>query len=153
MHTFNSWDFIMMLEKNDVVRMWDKANYGEDIIIANLDSRVWPESESFTDDGSYGPIPAKWKGSCQNNTRIGVPCNKKLIGAKHIMKGYLSQGGKIPADMNSPPDFVDHGTHTLSTVERKMVPAASVFGMINGTTKGGVHLEPEWLIRSLAKTN
>lgn len=38
---------------------------------------VWPESQSFRDKG-YGPIPSKWKGSCQNDTTIGVPCNKYI---------------------------------------------------------------------------
>ncbi|KAF5943462.1 hypothetical protein HYC85_017539 [Camellia sinensis] len=244
MHTFNSWDFIMMLEKNDVGRMWDKANYGEDIIIAKLDSRYIIQqigSPKTISHGNTNPVRPNKHGLnvCGLNQRasptteamgpfqqsgkvlvrttpeleshaitvastVALPWSahmslyvwvelllqflyvcaellqllqihyqlrpllfsttqhkiisqlpppilkviggkappRKLIRAKHFMKGYLSQGGKIPADMNSPPDFVDHGTHTLSTVERKMVPAASVFGMINGTTKGGVHLDP-----------
>lgn len=39
---------------------------------------VWPESESFNDEG-MGPIPSKWKGFCQNNTGNGVPCNRSYI--------------------------------------------------------------------------
>ncbi|KAL6990592.1 hypothetical protein U1Q18_008709 [Sarracenia purpurea var. burkii] len=40
LHTTHSWDF-MLLEKNGVVNpssLWNKAQYGEDIIIANLDT-------------------------------------------------------------------------------------------------------------------
>uniref|UniRef100_A0A0D9WWE9 Uncharacterized protein n=1 Tax=Leersia perrieri TaxID=77586 RepID=A0A0D9WWE9_9ORYZ len=32
-----------------------------------LDSGVWPDSPSFSDDG-LGPPPTRWKGSCHNFT-------------------------------------------------------------------------------------
>ena len=34
---------------------------------------VWPESESFNDQG-MGPIPSKWKGYCEPND--DVKCNR-----------------------------------------------------------------------------
>lgn len=36
---------------------------------------VWPESNSFTDDG-MGEVPKRWKGSCPDSAKYGVPCNK-----------------------------------------------------------------------------
>ncbi|KAL6990589.1 hypothetical protein U1Q18_008706 [Sarracenia purpurea var. burkii] len=138
LHTTHSWEF-MMLERNGVVppnSLWEKANYGEDIIIGNLDTGVWPESKSFSDHG-FGPIPSKWKGFCQNETRIGVHCNKKLIGAKYYNNGYISVGGTIPAFMTSARDYEGHGSHTLSTAGGNVVHDASVYGAINGTAKGG----------------
>ena len=39
---------------------------------------VWPESKSFSDEG-LGPVPSKWRGICQNDTREGVPCNRSMF--------------------------------------------------------------------------
>ncbi|PNX76971.1 subtilisin-like protease-like protein, partial [Trifolium pratense] len=65
LHTTHSWEF-MSMEYNGVVpseSLFRKARYGEDVIIGNLDSGVWPESPSFRDEG-IGPIPSRWKGKC-----------------------------------------------------------------------------------------
>ncbi|XP_047322910.1 subtilisin-like protease SBT5.4 [Impatiens glandulifera] len=143
LHTTHSWDF-MNLEKvdNDIQvavdsnSLWRKAKYGEDVIIANIDTGVWPESKSFSDDG-YGPIPSRWKGFCQNNTSVGVPCNKKLIGARYFNKAYKSDKHSLPPSMISARDFHGHGSHTLSTAGGNFVQNASIFGVGNGTAKGG----------------
>ncbi|KAH0681150.1 hypothetical protein KY284_022235 [Solanum tuberosum] len=139
LHTTHSWEF-MRLEKNGVVHpksLWNKAEFGQDIIIANLDTCVWPESESFNDEG-FGPIPSRWKGICQNDkTNDGFSCNKKLIGARYFNKGYIAHGGDITNSMNTPHDYDGHGSHTLSTAAGNIVYGASVFGLVNGTAKGG----------------
>ncbi|KAJ0017984.1 hypothetical protein Pint_09647 [Pistacia integerrima] len=136
LHTTHSWDF-MSLENNGVVHpssIWEKAKYGEDVIIANLDTGVWPEAESFNDEG-YEPIPSRWKGKC--NPRDGVTCNRKLIGARYFNKGYDAFAGKSAHYNVSARDYVGHGSHTLSTAGGNFVPGASVFGFGNGTAKGG----------------
>ncbi|KAF7142884.1 hypothetical protein RHSIM_Rhsim05G0181500 [Rhododendron simsii] len=138
LHTTHSWEF-MLLEQNGVAQhssLWSKASYGKDIIIGNLDTGVWPESESFSDRG-FGAIPSKWKGFCENDTNNGVPCNRKLIGARHFNKAYISDGGELNASTNSPRDNEGHGSHTLSTAGGNFVPGANVFGLFNGTAKGG----------------
>ncbi|KAK2984259.1 hypothetical protein RJ640_010218, partial [Escallonia rubra] len=138
LHTTHSWDFLM-LEKNGVIHsssLWKKARFGEDTIIANFDTGVWPESKSFSDD-SLGPIPSRWKGICQNNTSEGVPCNRKLIGARYFNKGYAAYVGKLNSSFNTARDHDGHGSHTLSTAGGNFVPGASVFGFGNGTAKGG----------------
>ncbi|KAF7142715.1 hypothetical protein RHSIM_Rhsim05G0181600 [Rhododendron simsii] len=138
LHTTHSWEF-MLLEQNGVAQhnsLWSKARYGEDIIIGNLDSGVWPESKSFSDKG-FRAIPAKWKGFCENNTSTGVLCNRKLIGARHFNKAYISGGGELNSSTNSPRDNDGHGSHTLSTAGGNFVPGANVFGLFNGTAKGG----------------
>ncbi|KAA8537257.1 hypothetical protein F0562_027056 [Nyssa sinensis] len=118
--------------------LWEKARFGEDTIIGNLDTGVWPESESFSDKG-FGPIPSKWKGICQNDTSAGVPCNRKLIGARYFNNGYAAAyGGPLNSStLNTPRDYEGHGTHTLSTAAGNFVPGASVFGLGNRTAKGG----------------
>ncbi|GMY36573.1 subtilisin-like protease SBT5.4 [Fagus crenata] len=136
LHTTHSWEF-MLLEKEGVIHpksLWKRAKFGEDIIIANLDTGVWPKSESFSDEG-FGPIPSKWKGICQNDTI--VPCNRKLIGARYFNTGYANYSGPLNSSLNSALDHEGHGSHTLSTAGGNFVPGASVLGVGNGTAKGG----------------
>ncbi|KAI4299848.1 hypothetical protein L6164_033270 [Bauhinia variegata] len=144
LHTTRSWQFLG-LEKDGIVpkdSIWEKASYGEDIIIGNLDSGVWPESKSFNDEG-IGPIPSKWggRGVCQLDNLDGsnkIPCNKKLIGAKILYKGYEADFGvTIEPSLQTARDKVGHGTHTLSTAGGNFVPGVSVSGNGNGTAKGG----------------
>ncbi|KAL8150955.1 hypothetical protein V2J09_020763 [Rumex salicifolius] len=139
LHTTRSWSFLGLPDNG--VSIWEKARFGEDTIIANLDTGVWPESESFSDMG-FGPIPARWKGICQNDTvPLGVRCNRKLIGARYFNKAYLvglSNATDVPvAPVHSARDVVGHGSHTLSTAAGNFVGNVSVFGYGNGTAKGG----------------
>ncbi|KAK4801182.1 hypothetical protein SAY86_021669 [Trapa natans] len=137
--TTHSWNFMMLEDGNGETlssSAWDKGRFGEDIIIANLDTGVWPESLSFSDFG-YGPVPSRWRGSCENNTKAGVPCNRKLIGAKFFSKGYEYYAQPIDASMKSPRDYDGHGSHTLSTAAGNFVPGAELFGVGPGTAKGG----------------
>ncbi|XP_042518795.1 subtilisin-like protease SBT5.4 [Macadamia integrifolia] len=137
LHTTRSWDFLG-LEKNGAAlpgSLWEKARFGEDTIIGNLDTGVWPESKSFSDEG-YGPIPTRWKGGCTDTATDGVRCNKKLIGAKAFSRGYASALGPLLA-YNTTRDEDGHGTHTLSTTGGNFVQNASVFGFGSGTSKGG----------------
>ncbi|KAL2245053.1 UNVERIFIED_CONTAM: Subtilisin-like protease SBT5.4 [Sesamum indicum] len=138
LHTTHSWDFLM-LERQGVIHKlsaWKKARFGEDTIIANLDTGVWPESKSFSGEG-YGPIPSKWKGICQFDDKAGPLCNRKLIGARYFNKGFQAYSGKLNSSYNTPRDTDGHGSHTLSTAAGNFVPGASVFGVGNGTAKGG----------------
>ncbi|XP_059631171.1 subtilisin-like protease SBT5.4 [Cornus florida] len=139
LHTTHSWNFLSLENNNGVVdsnSLWKKANYGEDIIIGNIDNGVWPESESFNDEG-YGPVPSRWNGICQNNTKRGFSCNKKLIGVRYFYKGFTSTCNIKDHSNFSARDYNGHGTHTLSTAGGNFVPRASVFGIGNGTAKGG----------------
>lgn len=138
LHTTRSWDFLG-LEDNGLIHpasIWKKARFGEDTIIGNLDTGVWPESKSFIDEG-MGPVPSKWKGVCQNGADAGFRCNRKLIGARYFNKGYASVVGPLNSTFNSPRDTEGHGSHTLSTAGGNFVAGASVFGYGNGTAKGG----------------
>ncbi|KAE8713736.1 Subtilisin-like protein protease [Hibiscus syriacus] len=139
LHTTRSWDFLR-LERNGIVpldSLWTKARFGEDTIIGNLDTGVWPESKSFSDDG-MGPVPARWRGSCQRGADVPVHCNRKLIGAKYFNKGYSAfVSEKLNATFETVRDHDGHGSHTLSTAGGNFVDGASVFGHGNGTAKGG----------------
>ncbi|CAN6201150.1 unnamed protein product [Urochloa humidicola] len=144
LHTTRSWQF-MGLERaaGDVPpwSAWETARYGEDTIIGNIDSGVWPESKSF-DEGEMGPIPDDWKGICQNENDPNFHCNSKLIGARYFNKGYAAAagGGAAPLDdgLRTPRDQNGHGTHTLSTAGGAAVRGAAALGGYGaGTARGG----------------
>ncbi|KAK8470911.1 hypothetical protein PHAVU_003G089001 [Phaseolus vulgaris] len=86
-----------------------------------------------------GPIPSRWKGTCQHDI-TGFRCNRKLIGARYFNKGYLAYLGgiaKFNRTLNTARDYEGHGSHTLSTIGGTFVPGANVFGFGNGTAEGG----------------
>ncbi|CAO2171735.1 unnamed protein product [Urochloa humidicola] len=132
--TTRSWDFLGLNYQmpNELLR---KSNQGEDIIIGIIDSGIWPESRSFSDQG-YGPVPSRWKGKCvvgQGWNRS--TCNRKIIGARFynarmdedILKNeYLSARG-----------YDSHGTHTASTAAGSVVEAVSFHGLSAGVARGG----------------
>ncbi|KAJ9168970.1 hypothetical protein P3X46_020442 [Hevea brasiliensis] len=136
LHTTHSWEFLGLENNNGAATknsIWKKAKYGEDVIIANFDTGVWPESESFNDEGT-GPVPLRWKGFCQSEG--GVRCNRKLIGARYFYKGLNAAIGPNKTELSAR-DADGHGSHTLSTAGGSFVPKASIFGYGNGTAKGG----------------
>ncbi|KAJ8770311.1 hypothetical protein K2173_013265 [Erythroxylum novogranatense] len=135
LQTTRSWQFLGLENKNGKIPadyLWTKGRFGEDAIIGHLDSGVWPESKSFSDEG-MGPIPSRWKGYCE--TEDGVKCNRKLIGARYFKKGYEASLGQ-PLN-GTARDNDGHGTHTLSTAAGRFVPGANLLGSANGTAKGG----------------
>ncbi|KAH7444053.1 hypothetical protein KP509_02G062000 [Ceratopteris richardii] len=144
LHTTRSWEFLD-LEHSSGARsprsLWTKANLGEDVIVGMFDTGVWPEAESFDDDG-FGPIPSRWNGTCQTGMNFTTAnCNRKLIGARYFLKGYEAVNGKLnvssTGEFVSPRDKEGHGTHTSSTAVGNFVKGASIFGFAEGMAKGG----------------
>ncbi|GKG15751.1 cucumisin-like protein, partial [Tanacetum coccineum] len=99
-----------------------------DVIVGMLDTGVWPEADSFKDDG-FGPPPCRWKGSCDSKN---FTCNNKLIGAK-----FYNTEAKGDEELSAR-DTAGHGTHTASTVAGQAVNNASLLGLAKGTARGGV---------------
>ncbi|KAK8592123.1 hypothetical protein V6N13_062709 [Hibiscus sabdariffa] len=125
LHTTRSWDFMGFSQQ--VQRQTSES----DVIIGVLDSGIWPESESFNDQG-LSPPPDKWKGSCR--TTKNFTCNNKIIGAQY----YRSDGLFDSNEFISPRDSGGHGTHTASIAAGRLVNGANLFGLGTGTTRGGV---------------
>ncbi|XP_059068384.1 subtilisin-like protease SBT5.3 [Cryptomeria japonica] len=140
LQTTHSWAFLGLEDVNRQIppqSLWRKSNFGKDVIIANFDSGVWPESESFSDKG-FGPVPSRWKGICENST--GFTCNRKLIGARYFHKGFEAENGPLDpkaGEQLSARDDHGHGSHTLSTAGGTYVEKANVLRYGHGVAKGG----------------
>ncbi|KAK2967587.1 hypothetical protein RJ640_030458 [Escallonia rubra] len=133
MHTTHTSQFIGL---NTVSGAWPASNYGRDVIIGLVDTGIWPESTSFSDNGMM-EIPARWKGKCTEGSEFSSSsCNKKLIGARFYNKGLLSNKPNTTILMNSARDTDGHGTHTSSTAAGNYVDGASFFGYAPGTARG-----------------
>ncbi|XP_008464909.2 cucumisin-like [Cucumis melo] len=120
LHTTRSWDFMGFFQEAPRKRV------ESDLIIGMLDTGIWPESKSFSDEG-FGPPPSKWKGECAHN----FTCNNKIIGARFF------RSEPVIGDSPSPRDTEGHGTHTSSTAGGNLVTDANLFGLAAGTSRGG----------------
>ncbi|XP_070681181.1 subtilisin-like protease SBT4.4 [Malus domestica] len=117
LQTTRSWDFLGFSEK--VKR---NPTVESNVIVGVIDSGIWPESNSFSDEG-FGPAPKKWKGVCKGG--FNFTCNNKLIGARY----YIDSTAR---------DEVGHGTHTASTAAGNPVEPVSFYGLAQGIARGGV---------------
>jgi hypothetical protein len=109
---------------------WDKLGgvgvAGENMIIGDLDTGIWPENPEFSDRTGVGPngqggklayqqIPG-WHGKCvPGEDFTAANCNQKLIGAQYFVAGHGGPDSIIPEEFLSPRDFDGHGSHTAST--------------------------------------
>ncbi|PHT39612.1 hypothetical protein CQW23_18466 [Capsicum baccatum] len=119
LHTTHSPSFLG-LQQN--IGLWKDANYGKGVIIGVLDTGIFPDHPSFSDEG-MPPPPAKWKGKCESD--FTTKCNNKLIGAR-----------TYPTFSDSPIDDNGHGTHTASTAAGSFVKGANVYENAKGTAVG-----------------
>ena len=125
--------------------VWDLEGKGEGIIVGVIDSGIWPEHPSFSDqidfsdapgfrgkrNLAYGPAPADWYGSCQSGERWSqVNCNNKLIGARFYPDGFSAHGHSdlIVSEFLSPRDSDGHGSHTASTAAGNEGPLNTING-------------------------
>nr|GMC77431.1 subtilisin-like protease SBT1.4 [Ipomoea batatas] len=136
LHTTHSPEFLGLAESSG---LWPNSDYGDDAIVGVLDTGIWPERPSFSDEG-LSPVPSSWKGKCENSTDFPESlCNRKIIGARAFYKGYEASKGS-PMDESvepkSPRDTDGHGTHTASTAAGSVVANASLFGYAQGEARG-----------------
>ncbi|XXG76239.1 hypothetical protein AAC387_Pa08g0637 [Persea americana] len=142
LHTTRSWDSLGLSFPPAANNLLNESNMGDGTIIGVIDSGVWPESKSYNDQG-LGPIPARWKGTCEGGDEFkSTHCNKKLIGARWFVKGLLEltkEPINTTAGMEylSPRDAMGHGTHTSSTAAGSLVYNVSYKGLAAGTARGG----------------
>ncbi|GLJ49904.1 hypothetical protein SUGI_1060850 [Cryptomeria japonica] len=134
-HTTHSTEFLGLDPNSGLL---PRSRFGQDVIIAILDTGIWPESPSFGDHGME-PVPARWKGKCVKGTHFDPSlCNKKLIGARFFNKANLAKYGTVDfsKDYDSPRDFAGHGSHTSSTAGGNYVEGVNSYGYAQGTARG-----------------
>ncbi|PKI75168.1 CO(2)-response secreted protease-like [Punica granatum] len=139
LHTTRSWDFLnyqtdLLIDSRPTSNSDSPPSQeSSDTIIGLLDSGIWPEADSFRDEG-MGPVPSRWKGVCMAGDSFSSSnCNRKLIGARF----YKSDFSTADAVDQSPRDRLGHGTHVASTAAGKPVSGTSYYGIAAGTAKGG----------------
>ncbi|WP_414830397.1 S8 family serine peptidase [Alteromonas sp. H39] len=134
---------------------------GEDVIVGILDSGIWPENPSFSEDPqvselAYGAPPEGWNGVCNEGsvgeyTENGVvvyndetapvdtfECNNKLIGARYYGETFSSVYEiQFPlGEFASPRDADGHGSHTASTAAGNEGVTATLQGVEVGAVSG-----------------
>ncbi|KAG8662937.1 hypothetical protein MANES_01G158500v8 [Manihot esculenta] len=138
LHTTHSWDFMGLLGEETMEIPGYSTKNQVNIIIGFIDTGIWPESPSFSDD-DMPPVPARWKGRCQSGEAFNASyCNRKVIGARYYMSGYEAEedSDKI-LSFRSPRDSSGHGSHTASTAAGRYVSNMNYKGLATGGARGG----------------
>ncbi|RVW14926.1 Subtilisin-like protease SBT3.6 [Vitis vinifera] len=142
LQTTRSWDYLG-LSSQSPSNLLHETNMGGGIIIGLLDTGVCPESEVFNDEG-FGPIPSHWKGGCVSGELFNATtdCNRKLIGARWYIDGFLADNEQPSnttenPDYLSPRDSIGHGTHTSTIASGSFLVNASYQGLGLGIVRGG----------------
>jgi subtilisin family serine protease len=129
---------------------WNKlggqGSAGAGVVVAVIDTGVWPEHPSFSDPDPAGkpypapPPPLSGSRQCQfsGGANPGDPftCNNKLIGAQRLMATYDGLVGLVPGEFTTARDDDGHGTHTSSTAAGNGRVLASIFGLSRGPVSG-----------------
>jgi subtilisin family serine protease len=146
--TENSPDFLGLTDESG--GLWaDLDLTGEDVIVGVIDTGIWPEHPSFSDQsdladrpGNSGKrdrvydAPTGWFGTCQAGELWSQDdCNNKLIGARYFLTGF-GKNGLVVDEYKSARDADGHGTHTSSTAAGNAGVEASIFGEDFGTVSG-----------------
>ena len=145
--------------------LWDQLGgvreAGEEIIIGDIDSGIWPENPSFSnrreereenrngnsnhnfDDSNHNfddKGDREWHGTCQTGEQFPrSKCNGKVIGARWFNAawgGDAALKAELPWEFASARDYNGHGTHTAATAAGNNGVAATgvaaVFGKVSG---------------------
>ncbi|KAI4330442.1 hypothetical protein MLD38_028732 [Melastoma candidum] len=139
LHTTHSWEFMGLAgdETAEVVGYSTRSQVN--VVVGFIDTGIWPESPSFIDDG-MPPVPAKWKGICQEGESFNLSsCNRKIIGARYYLSGYEAEEDTTISKISfrSPRDSSGHGSHTASTAVGRYVANMNYKGLAAGGARGG----------------
>ncbi|NQV05159.1 S8 family serine peptidase [bacterium] len=123
---------------------------GEGVVVGVIDTGIWPEHPSFSDDGTYAAAPGSFVGTgCEfgsavagaqafNPNDVDFACNNKLLAAKVYGLGFHGGVGIgiDPGSYLSARDEDGHGTHTTSTAAGNADVPVSLQGGDLGTMSG-----------------
>jgi subtilisin family serine protease len=115
---------------------------GKGVIIADIDTGVWPEHPSFAARSDLTPPPATADGharACNFGpnplTNVAFHCNDKLIEGQVFLDTYnsLNHDELYPTTAR---DSNGHGTHTTSTAGGNPIAHPQLFGVDRGPIQG-----------------
>ncbi|MED6157212.1 hypothetical protein PIB30_021205 [Stylosanthes scabra] len=120
--------FVAMLTNEQAAKLTEmegvvQQNIESNLVVGVIDTGIWPESESFSDEDIDDPVPKKWKGTCAGGKNL--TCNKKIIGARF----YVDDSAR---------DSHGHGSHTASIAAGNNVENVGFYGIAQGTARGAV---------------
>ncbi len=156
--TWNTPSFLGLTGKNGAwTENGGQKKAGDGIVVADLDSGIWPESKSFAGRPLTEAPRTKWDisrtgtatrmekadggvftGECQlGEDWTADDCTTKLISARSYSEGYLAGGNTLlDEDYASTRDGNGHGTHTASTAAGNIVDRVKTEGVKFGTVSG-----------------
>jgi subtilisin family serine protease len=125
--------------------IWDQLggpqrNAGAGVVVADLDSGLWPENPSVAPLRNPRPVP-QFSGTCQTGEQwTAANCSSKVIGARYYTAGVTAGVGDIkdafPYEYLSARDADGHGTHTATTAAGNYNVPVSVAGQSFGNASG-----------------
>lgn len=143
LETDNTPDFLGLTAEGGLwEQLGGQENAGEGVVVGVIDTGIWPEHPSFSDDldgdrvKEYDPPPDDWHGDCDAGEQFSKQaCNNKLIGSSFYRLG-ANASTVITEDYLSPRDKDGHGTHTASTAAGNAGVQAEIFGIDRGIVSG-----------------
>ncbi|CAI5478145.1 unnamed protein product [Closterium sp. Yama58-4] len=92
---------------------WSASYTGEDAVIGVVDTGIWPENPSFSEEG-YSGFPPSWHALSTDCARTAdfKGCTRKLVQASFFASAFESEFGAIDttSDWRSPRDADGHGS-------------------------------------------
>ncbi|KAI4366211.1 hypothetical protein MLD38_022116 [Melastoma candidum] len=139
LHTMRTWDFLGLGKGGAAMpgSTRERAMFGEDMIIANLDTGIKDNITCNRFSPSFVLYFESFKEPQHAHANIISShdyCYRKLIGVRYFNDGYVAEGETVTA---TPNDVDGHGTRALSTAGGALIPNANCFCFANGTMKGG----------------
>ena len=125
--------------------IWDQLggpsrNAGAGVVVADLDSGLWPENPSVAPLRNPKPV-RQFSGVCQTGEQWDASdCTTKVIGARYYTAGVTASIGDIkaafPYEFISARDADGHGTHTATTAAGNYNVPVTVAGEPFGNASG-----------------
>ncbi len=113
---------------------------GQGIVVAVIDSGIWPENPSFAgvplDHDSLATTLPGFSGSCQpGESWTTDSCNAKVVAARHFVKGF-GAANVAGAEYLSPRDGSGHGSHAAAIAAGNQGVDVSIGGQEFGRVSG-----------------
>jgi subtilisin family serine protease len=135
-------EFLGLTKKGGI---WDqlggpKRDAGAGVVVADLDSGLWPENPSVQPLRNPKPV-RQFAGTCQTGEQwTAADCSTKIVGARYYTAGVTASIGDIktafPYEFISARDADGHGTHTATTAAGNYNVPVTVAGEPFGNASG-----------------